>query len=380
MDSQIKKKKILQVSNYFPPELGGIEKIAQAISKAIEGQYEEKVICFTHDKQDRTEYIGNSEIIRCGTKIMIDSQQLSFSMSKKMGQLMADFAPDIVIIHLPNPFTSYLVKKYIKSETKLIVYWHSDIVKQRIGEKIFRKMVFRLLERADKIIVTSPNYIDDSLYLSKFKDKCIVIPNCIEEDKLAIDEETQRLSEQIREENKDKIICVGVGRQVPYKGFEYLIQAMKDLDERFELFLIGRKGESTNNIVKLSQNLKNVHLIGEADHKTLKAHLAACDLFCFPSITKNEAFGIALAEGMYFNKPAITFTIKGSGVNYVNIDRLTGIEVENGNVYEYAEAMKKLASNTSLREEYGKQAGKRVRELFLSQSFGEHILEVLNQI
>ena len=380
MDSQIKKKKILQVSNYFPPELGGIEKIAQAISKAIEGQYEEKVICFTHDKQDRTEYIGNSEIIRCGTKMMIDSQQLSFSMSKKMGQLMADFAPDIVIIHLPNPFTSYLVKKYIKSETKLIVYWHSDIVKQRIGEKIFRKMVFGLLERADKIVVTSPNYIDDSIYLSKYKDKCIVVPNCIEEDKLEIDEETRKLADKIRDENADKIICVGVGRQVSYKGFEYLVQAMKELDERFELFLIGRKGEATNNIVKISQNLKNVHLIGEADHKTLKAHLAACDIFCFPSITKNEAFGIALAEGMYFNKPAITFTIKGSGVNYVNVDKLTGIEVENGNVREYAQAMKELANNTSLREEYGQQAGKRVRELFLSKSFEKHILEILNQM
>ena len=380
MDSQIKKKKILQVSNYFPPELGGIEKIAQAISKAIEGQYEEKVICFTHDKQDRTEYIGNSEIIRCGTKMMIDSQQLSFSMSKKMGQLMADFAPDIVIIHLPNPFTSYLVKKYIKSETKLIVYWHSDIVKQRVGEKIFRKMVFGLLERADKIVVTSPNYIDDSIYLSKYKDKCIVVPNCIEEDKLEIDEETRKLADKIRDENADKIICVGVGRQVPYKGFEYVVQAMKELDERFELFLIGRKGEATNNIVKISQNLKNVHLIGEADHKTLKAYLTACDIFCFPSITKNEAFGIALAEGMYFNKPAITFTIKGSGVNYVNVDKLTGIEVENGNVREYAQAMKELANNTSLREEYGQQAGKRVRELFLSKSFEKHILEILNQM
>lgn len=380
MDSQIKKKKILQVSNYFPPELGGIEKIAQAISKAIEGQYEEKVICFTHDKQDRTEYIGNSEIIRCGTKMMIDSQQLSFSMSKKMGQLMADFVPDIVIIHLPNPFTSYLVKKYIKSETKLIVYWHSDIVKQRIGEKIFRKMVFGLLERADKIVVTSPNYIDDSIYLSKYKKKCIVVPNCIEEDKLEIDEETRKLADKIRDENADKIICVGVGRQVPYKGFEYVVQAMKELDERFELFLIGRKGEATNNIVKISQNLKNVHLIGEADHKTLKAHLAACDIFCFPSITKNEAFGIALAEGMYFNKPAITFTIKGSGVNYVNVDKQTGIEVENGNAHEYAKAMYELAQNPSLREEYGKKAGERVRELFLSQSFGKHILQVLNQM
>ena len=43
-------------------------------------------------------------------------------------------------------------------------------------------------------------------------------------------------------------------------------------------------------------------------------------IFCFPSITRNEAFGIALAEAMYCGKPAVTFTIEGSGVNFVSLD------------------------------------------------------------
>ena len=62
----------------------------------------------------------------------------------------------------------------------------------------------------------------------------------------------------------------------------------------------------------------------------------ACDVFCFPSVTKNEAFGIALAEGMYFGKPAVTFTIPGSGVNYVNLDGVTGIECKNADCKDYA--------------------------------------------
>ena len=63
-------------------------------------------------------------------------------------------------------------------------------------------------------------------------------------------------------------------------------------------------------------------------------------MFCFPSISKNEAFGLALAEGMYYEKPAVTFTIPGSGVNYVSLNRVTGIEVENRNVEKYADAMR----------------------------------------
>ena len=48
----------------------------------------------------------------------------------------------------------------------------------------------------------------------------------------------------------------------------------------------------------------------------------------FPSITKNEAFGVVLAEAMYCYTPAITFTIEGSGVNWVNLHQVTGLEME----------------------------------------------------
>ena len=380
MEKETEKKRVLQISNYYFPELGGIEKIAQAISKAVEGQYEEKIICFTHDKQDKTEYIGSTELIRCGTKAVVDSQQLSFSMKKKMKGLMESYDPDIVIIHLPNPFTTHLTLKYISDRAKLIVYWHSDIVKQVLGERLFRNMVFKLLDRADRIIATSPNYIDDSIYLSKYKNKCTVIPNCIEENNLNIDDETQSVIERIKTENTDKIICVGVGRQVPYKGFEYVIRAIKELDDRFELYLVGRKGESTSEMERLSSGMDNVHLIGEADHKTLKAYLASCDIFCFPSITKNEAFGIALAEGMYFGKPAVTFTIHGSGVNYVSIADETGLEVSNADVKGYADALRKLADDPDMRHRLGDNAGRRVRDLFLSEHFGERFRELLAEL
>lgn len=41
---------------------------------------------------------------------------------------------------------------------------------------------------------------------------------------------------------------------------------------------------------------------------------------------------LALAEAMYYEKPAVTFTIPGSGVNYVCLNSENGIEVENRNV------------------------------------------------
>lgn len=62
----------------------------------------------------------------------------------------------------------------------------------------------------------------------------------------------------------------------------------------------------------------------------MKAYLSAMDIFCFPSITKNEAFGLALAEGMYYSKPAITFTIDGSGVNFVSLNGILELKCQTG--------------------------------------------------
>ena len=119
---------------------------------------------------------------------------------------------------------------------------------------------------------------------------------------------------------------------------------------------------------------------GRIDDTELKALILASDIFCFPSITKNEAFGLALAEGMYYGKPAVTFTIPGSGVNYVSINGETCIEVENRNVEAYAIALNTLAGNKELRDRYGKAGKKRVEENFLSTQFCINVKNVISAI
>ena len=89
---------------------------------------------------------------------------------------------------------------------------------------------------------------------------------------------------------------------------------------------------------------------------------------------------MALAEGMYYGKPVVTFNIPGSGVNYVSIKDETGLEVPNRDVEAYAEALKKLAANKELRERYGAAGKKRVEENFLNTQFKRNILGVMNSL
>ena len=373
-------KKILHISKYYYPFFGGTEQIARDVVLALKGEYEQKVIAFNDGKDDRTDTVDGIEVIKCGCFAKIAAQSLSTSYGKHLHQVMKDFQPDIVVFHYPNPFVAALLLRELKTtKAKLVVYWHLDIIRQKYLRVLFASQNRRLLECAVKVIATSPNYIEGSQWLQSVKEKCVVVPNCINVERMSVTDDIQKRAEEIRTKNSGKTICVAVGRHTEYKGFTYLIQASKLLDGRFLIYITGT-GELTEKLHEEANDDKKVVFTGRIDDMELKALILASDIFCFPSITKNEAFGLALAEGMYYGKPAVTFTIPGSGVNYVSINGETGIEVENRNVKKYAEAMKKLADDAELREKYGDAGRKRVEENFLSTQFCENAKRMFSRL
>lgn len=372
-------KKVLHISKYYYPFRGGTEQTVQDCVNALSDTYEQKVICFNHEKGDANDCVDNIEIIRCGCFAKISSQSLSFSYKRRLKEIIGSLNPDIVIFHYPNPFVASLLLSCIPKGAKLVVYWHLDIVKQKVLGKFFNGQNRELIKRADKLIATSPNYVEGSPWLSSVKDKCVVVPSCINENRLQLTEDSKKIEEIIRDGNRGKIVCLAVGRHTEYKGFKYLIQASKLLDDRFRIFITG-KGELTEELKKEAEGDSKITFLGLISDDELKAYLSAMDIFCFPSITKNEAFGLALAEGMYYEKPAVTFNIPGSGVNYVSLDGVTGIEVENRNVKKYADALKRLADDGELRRYYGKAGKQRVIDNFLNSQFGENIRKILGAI
>lgn len=364
--------RILHISKYYFPFKGGTEQIALDCVSALKGQYEQKVICFNHEPGDTIDVVDGVEVVRAGCFAKIASQSLSGSYRKILKDLIQNFSPQIIIFHYPNPFVAYWLLKYCPPKAKLVLYWHLDIVRQKILGKLLKGQNNRLIARADAIFATSCNYIEGSKWLKQARDKCVVIPNCINLERFKNNKEVEELAAGIRDENAGKIICLAVGRHTHYKGFTYLIRAGKYLDNRFQIYIAG-KGELTEKLKKEARGDDKITFLGVISDDRLAAYMSAMDIFCFPSITKNEAFGLALAEAMYYAKPAVTFTIEGSGVNYVSLNGITGIEVPNRDVKAYAEAMQILADEPRLRYQYGVAAKNRVTNQFLYNTFAENI-------
>lgn len=384
-------KKVLQVVCSMYPHLGGIEQTAKDISDVLKtnDDIEQKIICLNEDakigkyechrKETVHDTVNGVDVIRCGCIAKAASQLISLTYPSQLSKLLKEFDPNIIIFHYPNPYLATFLLPKIKKHTKLVLYWHLDITRQKILGKLFNGQNIRLLKRADKVVATSPNYISKSPYLSEFRDKCVVVMSCINEKRLKTSEKTERIAKEIRDKNSGKMICFGIGRHVPYKGYKYLIEAAKYLDDRFVIY-IGGVGPLTDELKEQAKDLSNVKFLGKISDKELVGYLTACDIFCFPSITKNEAFGLALAEGMYFGKPAVTFTIPGSGVNYVNLNGETGIECPNCDSKAYAKALKKLADDEELRKRLGENARKRVTDNFTFEIFKDNINKLIDDL
>ena len=371
--------KVLNISNYYKPHIGGIEQVAHDISDSLLDNYEQKVICFNSEKETRVDVVDGVEVTYVGTFAKVASQSLSLHYGKELNKILKGFKPDIVIFHYPNPFVASKLVKYLKNKTfKFILWWHLDITKQKVLKVLFEGQNKKLLRYADKIVATSPNYIEGSKYLLANKEKCAVIPNCVNEKRLEYNDENINAANKIKEKYKNKNILFAFGRHVEYKGLEYLVKSSKLLSDDY-VVLIGGCGPLTDDLKKLATGDSKIEFLGKISDDELKAYLLACDLFCFPSITKNEAFGIGLAEAMYYGKPSVTFTIPGSGVNYVSVNEETGLEVENMNVSMYAEAIKKISSDPDLKEKFGNNAQERVKNNFLFETFKDNVYNLFSK-
>lgn len=353
--------KILHISKYYYPYMGGVENICRYLVEGMP-QYQSAVLCFNDRCKDVIEEINGIKIYRVATWINIARQALSLSYFTMMRKAIREFRPDIIHFHWANPYPAAVLLFMFPKNVKLVVHWHMDIIKQTKIYPLIKPIETALLKRADLVLVTSPQYKNASNPLQIFKDKVKILPNAINEKNFILQQGDEVEIENIKKKYSNKKIVFFVGRHIQYKGLPYLLEAEKFIKSDCEIIIAG-DGPLTGKL-KSACHSSRVHFIGRLDDNELRWYHYAASIFAFPSITKNEAFGVALAEAMYCGTPAVTFTIPGSGVNWVSLNNITGLEVSNKNCKAYAGAIDKLLIDDRLREQFARKSIERVKEHF----------------
>ena len=360
---------VLHVGKFYPPYMGGMETHLELLCSELRSTVDVRVVVANSGWKSEIEILDRVEVTRSGTLFNLAGAPICPGMVRSIRESEVD----IIHLHLPNPAA---VLAYFASGHKgrLVVTYHSDIVRQRVLGAAFEPILHRILDRCEAIIVTSPNYIDSSPVLRAHRNRCHVIPFGIPNEQFQqIDQEAVLA---IRERHGPRIV-LSVGRLVPYKGFEYLIQAMTRVDA--QLVLVGEGPLRA----RLEQQVKSLGLrdrvvfLGKVPDVIPYYH--AADVFALASVARSEAFGIVQIEAMACGTPVVN-TRLDSGVPFVSKDGLTGLTVPPANSDALGDALRLLFDDPERREAYGRAAQDRAQREFSLEKMTHRTLQLYSEV
>ena len=229
---------------------------------------------------------------------------------------------------------------------------------------------------SDRIIATSPKYIDTSPFLQNFRDKCSVIPLGIDIERFNNPDTSPAY--EIRKRYDGSEILLFVGRLRYFKGLRYLIEAMEHIDARLLIIGTGPEESALKSMASGKNSSGKIIFLGDVSDQELPAYYAASDIFVLPSSHRSEAFGTVLIEAMASGKPVIS-TELGTGTSFININGETGFVVSPRSPESLSLAIRNLLKDAELRLRMGRNARERAKE-FSRDITSESVLKLYREV
>jgi len=378
-------KKSLLVTNFYPPEIGGIQNyLHNLISRLPEDQ-----VAVVTDKQENAKYFderhNHPTYRRSFTSPLRHLKLTSLDLYRKTLLVAKKEKADILLagnFYLPA-LTCYWLKKINKLPYYIFTYgtettelWNAPPAKQKMARKILAEaegiitisdyLKEKLVERnvpADKI-----NKIYPGVDFSHFKP---------EEQKTARDKIAPAVQKGLATPQSwsNANIILSVGRLVERKGHDMVIKSLPAVLQRFPntLYLIIRDGPYKKKLKALVKELGLekyvlfVNDITKVNYNDLPDYYNVSDVFTMPSrIIKSkqdvEGFGIVYLEASACAKPIVAG--HGGGVNEAVVDNQTGLLVNSQKPAEISQAITKLLLDSDLADKLGQNGRERVEKEF----------------
>jgi rhamnosyl/mannosyltransferase len=275
----------------------------------------------------------------------------------------ASMRPDVICLHLPN-LSGMLAA--LALGRAYVVHWHAPVLAQDISP-LARTMLpaYRLLEalvlrRASRIVVTSRAMLEGCPQLSAWRGKCRVVPLGVD-----LPGEVANRAASAPGGGKNAPLVLSLGRFAAYKGFDRL--ALAAVHAPGTRFVMAGDGPLRGEVMRLVRDLgltQRISFPGRVDDVAREALYAACDVFCLPSVSPAEAFGLVLVEAMARGRPVVAACPPGSGIAEVVVHQKTGLLVPPDDPLALAQAICALLADPGGAAAMGEAGLRRVRTLF----------------
>lgn len=359
--------------DYYPPVIGGIECHIHALARGTRPRVEADVL--VSNRRFRTEIVFEDgiRVIKAADLGRVSSAALTPGYPAWLKGVDCD----LLHFHTPNP-TSELSYLLTKPDRPVVVTYHSDIVRQKAALRYYAPFLRRFLKAANRIIVTSPNYLDSSPFLQDIREKCVIVPLGIDVTPFANTPDVRQQADALAGEHGQPLLLF-CGALRYYKGFRYLAEAMQRIDATLLVIGAGPHLPEEQRRVKDLGVADKVVFLGEKPHEELAPYYYAADLLVLPSIYRSEAFGLVQLEAHACGTPVISTNI-ASGVPFANEHGRTGLTVEPASPAALAEAVNELLADSNRRAEMGAYARERCLRDFTVEKMCERVLEVYGEL
>jgi rhamnosyl/mannosyltransferase len=288
---------------------------------------------------------------------------------------------DIVHLHFPDPM-SHLAAAALPADVKLVISWHSDVIRQQRLLELYRPFLDRIVARADAIIGATPRHFSSSTQLGACRDpkRLRVVPYGIDFGPFDASAAAAAGKELKRKLGRSFLIFA-IGRHVYYKGFEFLVRAMREV-RNDAVLVLGGTGPLRDSLSELAASLglaDRVLFPGRIAEEALPAYYHAADVFCLPSVEPSEAFGLVQVEAMACRKPVISCELN-NGVTYVNRHEETGLVAPPRDPGALAAALNRLLQDETLRKRMGEAGYARAKSEFTLERMWEGTLAVYRSV
>lgn len=362
--------KVLHLGKFCLPRMGGMETHLQDLATSLRSYIDVEILAANESLRHEKTRVNELTTTRVASFGEVASTPLTWGLSQEIAKTDAD----IIHLHAPNPMA---MNAFLRSgyEGKLVIVHHADIVGRPALKKLIWPIWKTCMEKASAIIVSSRILAESSEELAPYRERCKVIPYGM--DFRFLDKTSDDDIQAVRARFPGPLILF-VGRLVPYKGLEFLIAAMRDIEAT--LLIIGRgigRGREESRLTRMAEGLgQKVKFLGRVP--SLAAYYRAADLFVLPSIGRNEAFGLVQLEAMYCGLPVINTSLP-TGVPEVSIHGVTGLTVPPKSSASLSRAISHLVQDSALRASFAMNARKRA-ETFTLQAMTQATLAVYEAV
>lgn len=368
--------RVLQFGRFWNDQYGGIERHVALLSRELvaQGGVEVVNLVAATGLQGSDTMMNGYRLVQAPSFGQVFGTAVAPALVMRAMALHREKNFDAVHLHLPDPL-SHLASLMLPASIKRVITWHSDIIRQKAWLPLYLPFLRRLASQADALVAATPAHYTSSTQIPQAvpAERRHVIPYGLDFSTLALTPDNRALCATLKAKAAGKPLIFALGRHVYYKGFDVLINAMRQVDG---LLVLGGEGPLRAELEALAAQddlAGKIWFSGRISEEDLPAYFHACDLFCLPSVAQSEAFGLVQLEAMACGKPVVCSQLY-NGVNVVNIDGQTGLAVPVGNAGDLAAAINRLISDAPLRERLGLQAQQRALTEYSLQAMAQRHL------